>query len=119
MVWLPDEYKLDGMIFSTIIGFLFIQIPWETHVVFRDFFGPGYGRVYCRSHAVFAAFALALCLVTWRVAAFVTLGGVRGLLAKGALAAAVSGALVLAVFRNEVAALARRRFHPSAGKADR
>ena len=119
VVWLPDAYKLDGVIFSTIIGFLFIQIPWETHVVFKNFFGPGYGRIYCRSHAVFAAFALVLCFVTWRVSAFVPLEGVRGLLAKGVLAAAVSGILVLAVFRNEIAALARRRIHPASSQAVR
>ncbi|MBP5791922.1 MAG: oligosaccharide flippase family protein [Kiritimatiellae bacterium] len=67
VIFLPDAYKLDGVIFSTIIGFALIQIPWESHVVFSAFFGKSEARAYWRDHAVFAALALSLCAAAWFV----------------------------------------------------
>jgi len=71
VIFLPDEYKLDGVIFSTIIGFAFIQIPWESHVVFTVFFGKSESRAYWRDQAAFAAAALALCAAAWYASRFV------------------------------------------------
>ena len=65
VIYLPDAYKLDGVIFSTIIGFAFIQIPWESHVVFTAFFGKRESRAYWRDQAAFAALALGLCAAAW------------------------------------------------------
>ncbi|MBO7683879.1 MAG: oligosaccharide flippase family protein [Kiritimatiellae bacterium] len=65
VVFLPDAYKLDGVIFSTIIGFAFIQVPWESHVVFTSFFGREESRAYWRDQAAFAALALALSSAAW------------------------------------------------------
>ena len=113
VVWLPDSYKLDGVIFSTIFGFMFIQIPWETHVVFANFFDTAHEREYCRMHIGLGAFAVALCVATWGASAIVTMGGFAGLAARGLVAAAVSGALVALAFRRDVpelmAVVAKRR----------
>ena len=65
VVFLPDAYKLDGVILSTIIGFVLIQIPWESHVVFTAFFGRSESRAYWRQQAAFAALAFALCTAAW------------------------------------------------------
>ena len=67
VMFLPDAYKLDGVVFSTIIGFVFIQVPWESHVVFTAFFGRDESRAYWRDQAAFAAAALALCTAAWFV----------------------------------------------------
>ncbi|MBR2488111.1 MAG: oligosaccharide flippase family protein [Kiritimatiellae bacterium] len=67
VVFLPDAYKLDGVILSTIIGFVLIQIPWESHVVFTVFFGRSESRAYWRQQAAFAALAFALCTAAWYV----------------------------------------------------
>ncbi len=61
VVALPEAYKLDGVILSTILAFLFIEIPWETRVVFSCYFDAAQARVYRRMHAWFAAAAVALC----------------------------------------------------------
>ena len=71
VIFLPDAYKLDGVIFSTIIGFVFIQIPWESHVVFTVFFGKGESRRYWRDQAAFAALALGLCAAAWFASRFI------------------------------------------------
>ena len=102
VLFLPDAYKLDGVILSTIIGFAFIQIPWETHVVFSAFFGSGEARVWWRAHLGFAALALVLCASTWGVAQLVPLGGIPGFIAKGAASGVFSVGVLAAVFRRDI-----------------
>ena len=107
VVFLPENYKLDGVILSTIIGYVFIQIPWESHVVCANFFNGVQARAYWRTHAGFAFLALVLCGATWGATSCVALGGIGGLAAKGAVAAMVSGGVMLAVFRRDVPAFAK------------
>jgi peptidoglycan biosynthesis protein MviN/MurJ (putative lipid II flippase) len=110
VLFLPDAYKLDGVIFSTIIGFALIQIPWESHVVFTSFFGKSEARAYWRSYALFAAFAVALCAVAWTAARAVPVAGIPGLFAKGAASAATAALCMALAFRRDVGdVLARLR----------
>ena len=102
VLFLPDAYKLDGVIFSTIIGFAFIQIPWESYVVFTAFFGKVEARAYWRSHAGFAAFSVVLCEAAWLAARAVPLGGIPGLFAKAVAATAVASLCMALVFRNDI-----------------
>jgi hypothetical protein len=104
VIFLPDAYKLDGVIFSTVISYVFIQIPWESHVVFANFFNGVQARVYWRTHAGFAVLALMLCGATWGATTWVPLGGIGGLAVKGVLAVGVSAGLLLAVFRKDIPA---------------
>lgn len=109
VIFLPDVYKLDGVIFSTIIGFAFIQIPWESHVVFSSFFGKAEARAYWRSYFGFAACTLALCAVAWFAVWTIPVDGMPGLVLKGAVAFAAVSALLLALFRRDISALLRSR----------
>ena len=102
MFTVPDSYKLDGVIFATLVGYVLIQIPWETHVVFSAFFNKEQARRYWRQQWFFAVVALVLCLMTWFVVNFITLDRVPGLLVKGVVATAVSGGSVAAIFRSDV-----------------
>ena len=102
VLFLPDEYKLDGVIFSTILGFSLIQIPWETHVVFSAFFGKRQRNIYVRMQAVLLLVALALCAATWGAARLVPLDGVPGLVCKGAVAAVVSAGGIWLAFRESI-----------------
>jgi len=102
VIFLPDAYKLDGVIFSTILGFAFIQIPWESHVMFTAFFSCAESRIWWRSQLRFALLAVSLCAAAWAAARLVPLDGVAGLAAKGAAAFAVSAGAVLALFRKDL-----------------
>ena len=102
-----DSYRLDGVILSSIVGFVLIQIPWETHVVFSSFFNGEQERRYWRQQGGFAAAGAALCAITWCSAHFIPVGGMAGLAVKGCAAAAASGCLMLAIFRGDVLAAAR------------
>jgi len=109
VLFLPDAYKLDGVIFSTIIGFSFIQIPWESHVVFSSFFGRAEARAYWRAYFGFAACALALCVVAWWTARIIPVDGIPGLVLKGAASSATVAALLFALFRRDVSTLLSNR----------
>ncbi|MBR4490070.1 hypothetical protein IKP13_05480 [bacterium] len=93
------------MIFSTILGFAFIQIPWESHVVFSAFFGKTESRAYWRSYAGFALCAVALCAVAWLAARAVPLGGLPGLFTKAAAAMAATALCMALVFRGDLVAV--------------
>ena len=109
VLFLPDAYKLDGVIFSTIIGFVLIQIPWESHVVFSSFFGKSEARAYWRSYFGFAACMFALCAVAWWAAYIVPVDGISGLVMKGAFSFATVSVLLLVLFRHDVSALFSKR----------
>lgn len=98
----PEEYKLDGVILSTVIAFLVVQIPWESHVMFSSFFNRHQSRVYWQFQFRSLRLAVLLCGVTWLGAWLVPVGGIPGLLLKGAAAAAVSGVLVIVFFWRDV-----------------
>lgn len=102
VIYLPKEYKLDGVIFSTIISLLLIQVPWESHVVFTAFFNREQARIYWRFHLKFALLAIFLCTITWGSASLIPLGGILGLAVKGMIAAIISSSFLLAFFRQDV-----------------
>ena len=115
VLFLPDAYKLDGVILSTVLSYVFIQMPWESHVVFTRFFDGEQGRRYWRTQAKFALATVAICAAAWGAVQAVPLGGKVGLLLDAAVAAAVSSALLLVLFRGEARIVADRLF--SMGKA--
>jgi len=105
VLFLPDDYKLDGVILSTILSYVFIQMPWEAHVVFSKFFDKAQGRRYWCTQAGFAVATVAICAAAWGAVQAVPLAGPVGFVVDGAVAAAVSGTLVLCLFRRDVVAM--------------
>jgi len=108
VVTLPDDYKLDGVILSTILSFVLVQIPWESHVMFTKFFGRREWTVYWRAQAAAVLKAAVLCASAWCVVRFVPLAGVKGLVAKGAAAAAFVVFAMCVLFRREFLGLVSR-----------
>lgn len=112
IIFLPEEFKLDGVIFSTTAAYILIQLPWESHALFSSFFGKAQARAYWFVQLRFAAFAALLCLVSWRAARFVVLPGIPGFFLAGFLAFAVAFAMSLVVHQRDVfdaIALVRRK----------
>lgn len=105
---LPEAYKLDGVIGATILSFLVIELPWESHIVFKEFFGRERAGVYWRSHAVFAAFTLALCGVAYLSVFAIPVTGISGLAIKVSVSAVTAGAITFIAFRNEMMNMLRK-----------
>ena len=108
VVTLPDAYKLDGVILSTVLSFVLIQIPWESRIVFSTFFDRRQGAIYWRVQAISLIKAVLLCVSAWGVARMVPLSGVPGFIAKGAATGAFVACATCALFRREVSDLLSR-----------
>ena len=102
VIFLPEAYKLDGVIFSTILALAAIQIPWESHVLFTAFFNREQKRIYWRFQAEFALLAAALCLLTWGGIRLIPVQGIPGLIVKGFVAAVFAGGFLTAFFRRNI-----------------
>ena len=99
IILLPEDYKLDGVIFSTTAAYILVQLPWESRALFATYFGLDKGRRYWRTQAVHAVCAAILCVVTWGAARAVPGDGFTGLLLKALVAATVAGALSAVLHR--------------------
>jgi len=117
VVTLPDAYKLDGVILSTILSFVLVQIPWESRVMFTEFFDSRQAAAYWRAQMSSAVKAAVLCASAWCVARLVPLSGVPGLAAKGAVAGAFVSCAVLLLFRAEASILFSRLHGFGGGQA--
>lgn len=100
--YLPEAYKLDGVILSTILAFLFIEMPWETHVLFSARFDGSQARVFWRARAIFALLACLCCLLTWGCTCAIPLTGFFGLVVKGFAATATATIFVVVLFRKDL-----------------
>jgi len=99
---LPEQYKLDGVILSSIIGYVFVQIPWESHVVFTAFFNREQANAFWRHQAIFLLLALLLCVSTWGVTEAITMDRIPGLIVKGVVASVVSCGLLSILFYKDI-----------------
>ena len=98
---LPDAYKLDGVILSTILSFLFIEIPWESHALFTSLFNSQQAKDYWHSQLCLTALALVLCPIPWCLTLAIPLQGIPGFLAKAVLAGSVATFLTMLLFRRD------------------
>ncbi len=97
----PDEYKLDGVILSTIISEIIIQIPWESYAVFSSFFGRNEAVCYWRRQVMYTLLATLVCGATWYVTYLIPIDGFGGLFLKGAVAFFVSSILMIIFLRDD------------------
>ena len=102
VITFPDEYKLDGVILSTILSEVFIQLPWETYAVFSSFFGRKEAKEYWKRLSMYALLGVLLCGVTWYVTYLIPVDGFIGLFLKGMAGCVVSSLLLLKFLRDDV-----------------
>ena len=99
---LPEKYKLDGVICSSLIGYTLVQIPWESHVVFTRLFDRQQGKTYWCHQIKYLLLATIPCVLTWAAVCAIHVDKMRGLILKGIVAAAVSLAVMLVIFRKDL-----------------
>ena len=105
---LPQQYKLDGVITASIIGYVLVQIPWESHVMFTAYFERRQARIYWREQTRFALIALLLSMTVWGATKAIPIHGVTGLVVKGTAATLLSGIIVFALFRRDLMEMLRK-----------
>lgn len=97
----PPAFKLDGVILATLLSDIIIQMPWESYAVFTSFFTGIEARKYWFAQLGYALLAMLISALAWNVVYFVPLEEMHGFFIKGAIAAAVSFAVLLAFFRKD------------------
>lgn len=102
VIVLPENYKLDGVILSTVIATTLVEMPWEIYVMFTHFFNPAQARVFLKMQTIFVLVAVLLSVATWCGTNAVPLEGMPGLVVKGIVAAIVSGSMTLAFFHSDI-----------------
>ncbi len=101
VLWLPEGWKLDGVIFGTIVSMLFIQVPWETHVLFTKYFTKAQKHRYWMDQVNYAVLTVWLCFGTWMAVSAVMDNGISGFLFKGVASAGAATAALLILFRQD------------------
>ena len=101
VLWLPEGWKLDGVIFGTIVSMLLIQVPWEMRVLFTKYFTKEQKGRYWMEQFSFAGLAAWLCFGAWLAAFAVMDDGVTGFLFKILASAGATTAALLTLFRKD------------------
>ncbi len=101
VIVLPEGWKLDGVIFGTIASVLFIQVPWETHVLFTSFFTKEQKYRFLLEQFSFGGLAVWLCGGAWIAGFAVMAEGPVGFVLKGISAAGATTAALLLLFRRD------------------
>ena len=73
-----------GVMLSTIVCYIFIEAPWETHALFKEYFHRGTGK-YWKNVLIYTSMTVALMFVTWSVCACVKVNGLFAILIKGVI----------------------------------
>ncbi len=102
VITFPENYKLDGVILSTVLAITFIDVPWEAYIMFTRFFNPAQARVFLKLQARFVLVAVPLAAATWYGANAIPFEGLPGLVLKGIVAAIISGSIMLVIFHSDI-----------------
>ena len=97
----PDKYKLDGVILSTIVSEILIQMPWESYAVFTSFFGGKEARFYWRKQFIYTLLGVFVCAATWYVAFIIPIEGIGGFFLKGVAAAGIASFLMFVFLKDD------------------
>ena len=101
VLWLPESWKLDGVIFGTIASLLLIQVPWETHVLFTGFFSKEQKQRYWMEQFSFTGLAAWLCFGAWLSSLAVMADGIFGLVCKTMTSSCTAAIVLLLLFRKD------------------
>lgn len=73
-----------GVLLSTIICYIFIEAPWETHALFKEYFKKK-TNIYWKNMLKYTILTIVLMVVTYSVCVCVKMSGVIAILIKGGI----------------------------------
>lgn len=97
---LIQRIGVNGVILSTLLSFVAIEIPWEIEILFRNYFKMSSLRYYGRQILIALYFGL-LCAGTYFLCSFLPFSGIAELLAKGVVCAVVPNCITALLFRDD------------------
>lgn len=97
-IWMVRQLGLYGVLASTIIAVLGVELPWLLHNIFSLLFPQEYLWRYVKTLTVYVIWIAAACAVTFVVCRLVSFGGWRGLLAVALLCLFIPNLIFLIVY---------------------
>ncbi len=92
---------IDGVIIAMLLGVFVVSMPWETHVLFKDYFAKSPKRFYL-SMLVYTLAIFTVGVLTYYVCSFLPKSGYVGLLLKFAVCLVLPNLIFVALsFRTE------------------
>lgn len=79
---LVQVWGIYGVMLSTIVCYIFIEAPWETHALFKEYFKQGTSK-YWKNVLMYTSLTVALIIVTLGVCSFVRVNAILSILIKG------------------------------------
>ena len=79
---LVQVWGIYGVMLSTIVCYIFIEAPWETHALFKEYFKQGTSK-YWKNVLMYTSLTIALIIVTLGVCSFVRANAILSILIKG------------------------------------
>lgn len=120
-LWTEDKYKpivsaivnivlniiliqiigISGVIISTILSFLLVEIPWETSVLFKKYFNIGVSGYY-KSHLFYAVFFSVIIFCTYMICSVINVGLISTLIIRILVCIILPNIIVLFVFKDKI-----------------
>lgn len=93
---------MEGVIISTVISYLFVELPWETHVLYKNYFKKG-ESVYYADIMKYVVLDLLICGLCWKVCTFLPDTGIGWFVAKGILCVVLANMIFICIHsKNEM-----------------
>lgn len=94
---------LYGVLLSTVIAIVFIEIPWVLHNLFKAVFPHEHLWEYVRMFGSMVVIALICCVISWFACSFINLGVWPTLIINAAISFAIPNIIFFTIFgRNEM-----------------
>lgn len=93
---------ISGVIISTIVSFVFVEKPWETHVLFKNYFNEKETRFY-GTQGVFLMVTLLAGGITYMLCELVRTSNILlTLVLRGVLCVLIPNSIVILLYRNNL-----------------
>ena len=94
---------LYGVLLSTVIAIVFIEIPWVLHNLFKAVFPHEHLWEYVRMFGSMVVIALICCVISWFACSFINLGVWPTLIINAGISFAIPNIIFFTIFgRNEM-----------------
>lgn len=98
---LIQKIGINGVVISTIIAFALVEYPWETKVLFHDYFHEKERKFYMNQFKD-SVIILIVAIITFTVTHMIPLNNVIGLISKGIFCMCLSGILFFFIWKKRI-----------------
>lgn len=92
---------INGVIISTIVSYLFVELPWETHVLFKNYFKISEKDYYIEM-LKYWCLTFACTGISWCVCSFLPSTGFVSFCVKGCICVVVSNIMFYILYHNNI-----------------